>query len=128
MQLSCRQGCGVCEAHVHMAHGVSSRGPSVPFPPTYTLLCVPPPQESDFITVHVPYIKGVTHHMINANNLKLCRPGVHLLNFARGEIIEGEAVKDMWDSGKMTGEAQGFEARAASHNSSSRGHVGRGQG
>jgi D-3-phosphoglycerate dehydrogenase / 2-oxoglutarate reductase len=60
---------------------------------------------SDYITVHVPYIKGAngTHHMINGTNLKLCKPGVHLLNFARGEIIDGEAVKDMWKSGRMTG-------------------------
>uniref|UniRef100_A0A7S0RH56 Phosphoglycerate dehydrogenase n=1 Tax=Chlamydomonas leiostraca TaxID=1034604 RepID=A0A7S0RH56_9CHLO len=60
---------------------------------------------SDFITVHVPYIKGAngTHHMINGTNIKLCKPNVHLLNFARGEIIDGEAVRDMYTSGRMTG-------------------------
>lgn len=66
----------------------------------------PPPvswQESDYITVHVPYIKGATHNLLNASNLKLCKPGVHLLNFARGEIIDGEAVRDLWASGELTG-------------------------
>ena len=58
---------------------------------------------SDFITVHVPYIKGATHHMLNAANLGICKPGVHLLNFARGEIIDGEAVRDMYNNGKLTG-------------------------
>lgn len=58
---------------------------------------------SDYITVHVPYIKGATHNMLNATNLQLCKPGVHLLNFARGEIIDGEAVRDMYNSGKLTG-------------------------
>lgn len=59
---------------------------------------------SDFITVHVPYIKNATHHMLNGTNLELCKPNVHLLNFARGEIIDGEAVADMYKSGRLTGE------------------------
>jgi len=41
----------------------------------------------------VPYIKGVTHHLINSEALSKCKPNVHLLNFARGEIIDGAAVK-----------------------------------
>lgn len=60
-------------------------------------------RESDYITVHVPYIKGATHHLINATNLKICKPGIHLLNFARGEIIDGEAVKDLFNNGTLTG-------------------------
>lgn len=60
-------------------------------------------KEADYITVHVPYIKNATHHMLNATNLKLCKPGVHLLNFSRTEIIDGEAVKDMYNSGALTG-------------------------
>ncbi|KAG1673566.1 hypothetical protein FOA52_003866 [Chlamydomonas sp. UWO 241] len=58
---------------------------------------------SDYITVHVPYIKNATHHMLNSKTLQLCKPGVHLLNFSRGEIIDGEAVRDLWADGKMTG-------------------------
>jgi D-3-phosphoglycerate dehydrogenase len=58
---------------------------------------------SDYITVHTPYIKGATHHLLNATNLKLCKPGVHLMNFARGEIIDGEAVLDMYKRGSLTG-------------------------
>lgn len=58
---------------------------------------------SDYITVHVPYIKNATHHLLNSTNLKICKPGVHLLNFARGEIIDGEAVRDMYNSGALTG-------------------------
>ena len=60
-------------------------------------------QVSDYITVHVPYIKGATHHLLNSTNLKICKPGVHLLNFARGEIIDGEAVADMYKRGSLTG-------------------------
>lgn len=59
--------------------------------------------KSDYITFHVPYIKGATHHMLNRDNLKLCKPNVHILNFARGEIVDGASVKEMYDSGALTG-------------------------
>eukprot|EP00798_Chlamydomonas_sp_ICE-L_P022426 gene22426-29538_t len=58
---------------------------------------------SDYITIHVPYIMGATHHLLNGTNLLLCKPGVHLLNFARGEIIDGEAVLDMYKRGTLKG-------------------------
>ena len=60
-------------------------------------------EQSDYITIHVPYIKGVTHHLIDARALAKCKPGVHFLNFARGEIIDGAAVKAAYDAGKLTG-------------------------
>merc|ERR1712072_1366661 len=48
---------------------------------------------SDYISIHVPYIKGVTHHLIDAKALQICKPDVCILNFARGEIVDGEAIK-----------------------------------
>jgi len=59
--------------------------------------------EADYISLHVPYIKGVTHHLINSDALSKCKPNVHLLNFARGEIIDGSAVRAGYDSGALTG-------------------------
>jgi hypothetical protein len=50
-------------------------------------------KQSDYITLHTPYIKGVTHHLLNSETLAQCKPGVNLLNFARGEIVDGAAVK-----------------------------------
>ena len=55
---------------------------------------------SDYISLHVPYIPGVTHHLIDAEALEACKPGVSFLNFARGEIVDGEALKKFWDAGK----------------------------
>jgi phosphoglycerate dehydrogenase-like enzyme len=49
--------------------------------------------QSDYITLHTPYIKGVTHHLLNPKTLAACKPGVSILNFARGEIVDGAAVK-----------------------------------
>lgn len=58
---------------------------------------------SDYISLHTPYIPGVTHHLLNEQTLALCKPGVHLLNFARGEIVDGHALNQMYQSNKMTG-------------------------
>ena len=59
---------------------------------------------SDYITLHLPYIPDVTHHLINEEALNLCKPDVKLLNFSRGEIVDGEALRRAWDSGKCQGE------------------------
>ena len=59
---------------------------------------------SDFITLHLPYIPDVTHHLINAEALSLCKPNVKILNFSRGEIVDGESLRRAWDSGQSTGE------------------------
>jgi D-3-phosphoglycerate dehydrogenase len=35
--------------------------------------------------------------------LALCKPTMHLLNFARGEIVDGAALKRAWDANKYSG-------------------------
>lgn len=47
--------------------------------------------QSDFVTVHTP-LNDATYHLINADRLSHCRPGITLLNFARQGIIDDEAV------------------------------------
>jgi D-3-phosphoglycerate dehydrogenase len=59
---------------------------------------------SDYITLHLPYIPDVTHHLIDEAALKVCKPNVKILNFSRGEIVDGEALRRAWDSGKTQGE------------------------
>ncbi len=46
---------------------------------------------SDFVSLHVPAIPQ-TRHLINAGTLKRFKPGAKLLNFAREEIVDVEAV------------------------------------
>ena len=46
---------------------------------------------SDFISVHVA-LTDDTKHMINAEHLKRTKPTLAIINFARGEIIEEDAV------------------------------------
>jgi len=46
---------------------------------------------SDVVTLHVPYNEE-THHLINKNNIKLFKRGALLINTARGEVVETEAI------------------------------------
>ena len=48
-------------------------------------------KQADVITIHLPYSKE-TRHLINAENLKLVKPSAILVNTARGEIVETEAL------------------------------------
>jgi D-3-phosphoglycerate dehydrogenase len=56
--------------------------------------------KSDFVTFHVP-LTDATADMINAERLKLMKPGSVLLNFARNGIINDQAAVDALDSGHL---------------------------
>jgi D-lactate dehydrogenase len=47
--------------------------------------------ESDIITLHAPYTKE-NHHLINKENITLMKKGVYLINTARGELVDTEAL------------------------------------
>jgi D-3-phosphoglycerate dehydrogenase len=56
--------------------------------------------KSDFVTFHVP-LTDATANMINAERLKLMKPGSVLLNFARNGIIDDQAAVDALESGHL---------------------------
>ncbi|MES9829794.1 MAG: phosphoglycerate dehydrogenase [Candidatus Thiodiazotropha sp.] len=56
--------------------------------------------KSDFVTFHVP-LTDATAHMINAERLRLMKPGSVLLNFARNGIVDDEATVAALDSGQL---------------------------
>ncbi|MEJ2608784.1 MAG: 3-phosphoglycerate dehydrogenase family protein [Candidatus Thiodiazotropha sp.] len=56
--------------------------------------------KSDFLTFHVP-LTDSTANMINAERLKLMKPGSVLLNFARNGIIDDQAAVAALDSGHL---------------------------
>jgi len=56
---------------------------------------------SDIITLHVPALKE-TQHMLNANAFVTMRNGVVIVNTARGELIESDALLDALKSGKVS--------------------------
>lgn len=56
--------------------------------------------KSDFVTFHVPLVEG-TKNLINTDRLKNMKDNVVILNFARGGIVDDEAVVAAIDSGKV---------------------------
>jgi D-3-phosphoglycerate dehydrogenase / 2-oxoglutarate reductase len=60
--------------------------------------------EADFITVHTPLNDG-TRHLVNADTLSKMKPGVRLINCARGGIFDEKAVLEALESGKVAGAA-----------------------
>jgi len=59
--------------------------------------------KSDYLTLHAPYIKDITHHMIGAEEIAQLRPNCNILNFARDELIDSAALKAAYDSGSFKG-------------------------
>lgn len=60
---------------------------------------------SDFLSVHAPLTEE-THSMINADVLACCKPGMTLINTARGKIVSLDAIYE----GLMNGRLRAFAA------------------
>ncbi len=60
--------------------------------------------ESDYITLHVS-LTPETDHMLNAETLAGMKPGVRIVNCARGELIDGPALQSAIESGRVAGAA-----------------------
>lgn len=58
--------------------------------------------KADIVTLHVPYTKD-THHLINAEALSQMKRGVFIVNTARGELIDTQALLESLQSGQVTG-------------------------
>ena len=54
----------------------------------------------DYLTIHVPYLP-TTRDTINAQTLALCKDGVKVLNYARGELVNNEAILEALETGKV---------------------------
>ena len=56
--------------------------------------------EVDYLSLHVPAIEP-TLNMINAETLKLMKPTASIMNFARGAIVDQQAVVNALDAGEL---------------------------
>src|SRR5918994_2001385 len=61
-------------------------------------------ERADFITIHLPKTPE-TINWIDATALTRMKDGVRIVNCARGELIDLEALQAALDSGKVAGEA-----------------------
>ena len=55
---------------------------------------------ADYVTIHVPYMDS-TRHTINADTLARMKDGVRVLNLARGELVDDDAMIAALESGKV---------------------------
>ncbi|MBA5724511.1 phosphoglycerate dehydrogenase [Candidatus Liberibacter sp.] len=58
--------------------------------------------KSDFISLHVP-LTDKTKNILNSNNLSKTKPGVRIINCARGGLVDEEALACLIKSGHVAG-------------------------
>ena len=57
-------------------------------------------RESDYVSLHVPLLPE-TRHLLNARTLALIKPGAILINTARGQVLDTEALLTALESGRI---------------------------
>jgi lactate dehydrogenase-like 2-hydroxyacid dehydrogenase len=83
------EGFGMRLLHHNLSNGISLE----------TLLA-----ESDFVTLHCPLTER-TRGLIGAEQLERMRPTAFLINTARGEIVDHDALREALESGSIAGAA-----------------------
>lgn len=58
--------------------------------------------QADFVSLHCP-AGAKTKHLINANTLKFMKPTAHLINTARGDVIDSQALIDVLKNKQIAG-------------------------
>ena len=61
-------------------------------------------KNSDIITLHIPYSQN-TYHLIGKNEFEKMKNGVYIINTARGELIDIEALYEALENKKVKGTA-----------------------
>ena len=71
---------------------------------------------ADYVSLHVPLLDS-THHMINAEKIKLMKNTARIINTSRGGVIDEEALYNSLKDGSLAGAALDvFEAEPATEN------------
>lgn len=60
--------------------------------------------KADFITLHTP-LTDETRNILSKENIAKCKPGVRIVNCARGGLIDEAALKEALESGHVAGAA-----------------------
>ena len=68
-------------------------------------------EKSDYITLHVPSTKD-TKGMINRDTIAKMKDGVRIINLARADLVDAEAIKEALESGKVAAYVTDFPTEA----------------
>jgi D-3-phosphoglycerate dehydrogenase len=60
--------------------------------------------EADFVTLHAP-LTAETRGLVNAETIAMMRPGVRIVNAARGDLVDLDALVDALRRGRVAGAA-----------------------
>ncbi len=66
---------------------------------------------SDYVTLHVPYTDA-TRHTVNADAIEQMKDGARLINLARGELVDDEALLAALAAGKLARYVTDFPTNA----------------
>lgn len=58
--------------------------------------------DADIVTLHAP-AGSATHHLVDADRLKAMKPGAYLINTARGDLIDEDALIAALQNGQIAG-------------------------
>lgn len=67
-------------------------------------------KNSDYITVHLPATKD-TEKFINDDAIKKMKPTAYIINYARGQLVDHDAILKALDTGKLKGYATDFPTK-----------------
>jgi D-3-phosphoglycerate dehydrogenase len=59
---------------------------------------------SDYLSLHLPSVPA-TRHLVNGERLARCKPGLRLINTARGDLVDEAALTAAVESGRVAGVA-----------------------
>ena len=72
-------------------------------------------KNSDYITIHLPATKD-TEKFINADAIKKMKPTAFVINYARGQLVDHDAILSALDNEKLRGYATDFPTKEELNN------------
>ena len=69
-------------------------------------------KKCDYITIHIPYIPAENKGFINSGKIRKMKDGVVIINCARGELVDSDAILAALESGKAAAYVTDFPTDA----------------
>ena len=67
-------------------------------------------KDSDFVSIHIPFTKD-NEKFLDKKAIDVMKDGVYIINYARGEVVDNEAIVSSLNSGKIKAFATDFPTK-----------------